>query len=212
MTTETMTIHRGLAELKVLDSRIEKEINQTNFAYANRHSNSKIGGETIDTVKENIKSNYDKINSLMARKSAIKRAIDLSNSKTIVKINDEEMTVVEAINMKNHGISDYQLLLIKLESAYRNSVVKINQENSTLEDKAENYVVSMYGGKDTKTDASIIKKAKEDFIESNSYDLVDGIGVVKEIDKLKDKIDRFSAEVDAILSESNAITQISIEY
>jgi hypothetical protein len=188
MTTETMTIHRGLSELKVLDSRIEKEINQTNFAYANRHSNSKIGGETI------------------------KRAIDLSNSKTIVKINDEEMTVVEAINVKNHGIRDYQLLLIKLESAYRNSVVKINQENNTLEDKAENYVVSMYGGKDTKTDASIIKKAKEDFIESNSYDLVDGIGIVKEIDKLKDKIDRFSAEVDAVLSESNAITQISIEY
>jgi hypothetical protein len=181
-------IHRGLSELKVLDSRIEKEINQTNFAYANRHSNSKIGGETI------------------------KRAIDLSNSKTIVKINDEEMTVVEAINVKNHGIRDYQLLLIKLESAYRNSVVKINQENNTLEDKAENYVVSMYGGKDTKTDASIIKKAKEDFIESNSYDLVDGIGIVKEIDKLKDKIDRFSAEVDAVLSESNAITQISIEY
>jgi hypothetical protein len=212
MTTETMTIHRGLAELKVLDSRIEKEIGQTTFAYPNRHSNSKINGETIDIVKGNIKSNYDKINSLMARKSAIKRAIDLSNSKTMVKVGDKEMTVVEAINMKNHGISDYQLLLIKLESAYKTAIVKIFNENNTLEDKAETYVVSMYGGKDTKTDASIIKKAKEDFIESNQYDLVDGIGILNEINKLKDKIDNFCAEVDAVLSESNAITQISIEY
>ena len=212
MTTETMTIHSGLAELKVLDSRIEKEIGQTTFAYPNRHSNSKINGETIDIVKGNIKANYDKINSLMSRKSAIKRAIDLSNSKTMVKVGNTEMTVVEAINMKNHGISDYQLLLIKLESAYKTAIAKISNENNVLEEKAETYVVSMYGGKDTKTDASIIKKAKEDFIESNQYDLVDGIGILNEINKLKDKIDNFCAEVDAVLSESNAVTQISIEY
>ena len=130
----------------------------------------------------------------------------------MVKVGNTEMTVVEAINMKNHGISDYQLLLIKLESAYKTAVVKISNENNTLEDKAETYVVSMYGGKDTKTDAPIIKKAKEDFIESNQYDLVDGIGILNEINKLKDKIDNFYAEVDAVLSESNAVTQISIEY
>ena len=42
--------------------------------------------------------------------------------------------------------------------------------------------------------------------------LIDGIDIKKAKDELAAKIDKFKAEVDAVLSASNAITEITIEY
>ena len=39
MNTKTMTIHEALAELKMLDNRIEDKIMSTNFIVANKVSN-----------------------------------------------------------------------------------------------------------------------------------------------------------------------------
>ena len=52
MNTETMTIHRALAELKVLDDRISKAINETSFVVSNKHSNEKIRGLSIRPVPQ----------------------------------------------------------------------------------------------------------------------------------------------------------------
>lgn len=38
MTTETMSIHKALAELKILDGRIKKEIQNGSYCAANKHS------------------------------------------------------------------------------------------------------------------------------------------------------------------------------
>ena len=48
MTTEKMTVHKALAELKLLDDRIEKAIKEGVYCVANKHSNDKIGGVPID--------------------------------------------------------------------------------------------------------------------------------------------------------------------
>ena len=44
MTTETMTIHKALAELKTIDARIHSAIESSLPCVANKHSNVKIGG------------------------------------------------------------------------------------------------------------------------------------------------------------------------
>lgn len=53
MTTETMTIHKALCELKTLDSRIKKAIEGSVFVFANKHSNAKVSGKTIPASKWN---------------------------------------------------------------------------------------------------------------------------------------------------------------
>lgn len=40
MTTEKMTVHKALCELKTLDSRIQKCMQQNPFVFANKHANS----------------------------------------------------------------------------------------------------------------------------------------------------------------------------
>ena len=70
----------------------------------------------------------------------------------------------------------------------------------------------MYGSKEGKTNTADFEKAKKDFITANSYDLVDPLGIKKKIDKLEEYISNFKTEVDAALSVSNAITEITVEY
>lgn len=48
MTKETMTVHRALAELKLLDDRIKKAVADGIYCVANKHSNDKLGGISIE--------------------------------------------------------------------------------------------------------------------------------------------------------------------
>lgn len=212
MTTEKLTIHRALSELKIIDSRISKAIDEGVFVTANKHSNAKINGMTIGELQSFMKSSLESITSIITRKNAIKRAVDLSNATTKVTINGVEMTVVEAINLKNHGLESKLALVNAMKKQYTLAINKATSDNNTLNERAESYVIGMYGGKDTKTDPSTITKAKQEFIEMNTIDIVDGVDILKTIKALEEEIFNFTAEVDAILSESNAITQITIEY
>lgn len=100
MTTETMTIHKALCELKTLDSRIKKAIEGSVFVFANKHSNAKVSGKTISAYSDEVKSAYQSACDLIARRDAIKRAVTLSNATTKVTIGGQEYTIAEAIEMK----------------------------------------------------------------------------------------------------------------
>lgn len=213
MTTEKMNVHRALCELKVLESRITKEIsNQSNWAVANKHNNKKINGLEIDHFCAGVKSSYESVTDLIKRKNAIKQAVVLSNAFTKEKVAGVEYTVAEIIEMKNHGLDLQNDLLRSLESSYKRALHIIELGNGTLlEEKAEKYVVSLYGNSD-KTKNEEAQKAKETYIEQNSIDLIDPINILDKINELKDKRDSFLTEVDSVLSTSNALTIIEITY
>ena len=213
MTTETMTVHKALAELKLLDSRIEKAIAEGIYCVANKHSNDKLGGVPLDDYIKIMQGGYDKATDLINRRKAIKRAVVLSNAVTKVSIAGDEYTVAEAIEMKNHGVEFEKLLMNTMNIQYRNAQMQIKQENGKdLEQRAEQYVTAIYGQKEGKTNAADIEKVKKDFIESNTYVLVDPLHVLDKIEDLEKKINDFMAEVDSTLSVSNALTEITIEY
>lgn len=211
-TIEKMTVHKALAELKIIDSRIERAID-AQFCVVNKHSNEKINGIPVEDAKKLMVGSYDKASDLIKRRNAIKRAVVLSNAKTIVTIADREYTVAEAIEMKNHGIEFEELLFHEMKNQYANANRIITAENGEkLSEKADKFVIDMYGSKEGKTNTADFEKAKKDFITANSYDLVDPIGIKKKIDELEEYVSNFKTEVDAALSVSNAITEIAVEY
>ena len=213
MTTETMTIHKALAELKILESRIMKTVGDGTYCVANKHSNEKINGVSIEDYKKVMQSAYDKAVDLITRYKAIKKAVTLSNAKTVVKIGEEEYTVAEAIWMKNHGIEFDELLLNELREQYNKAQAKILKQNGNdLEQRAEQYVVGIYGSKEGRTNTDDFEKTKQDFITSQTFELVDPIGILEKIEVLEEKISAFKAEVDAALSTSNALTVIEVNY
>ena len=212
-TVEKMTVHKALAELKIIDSRIERAIEDAQFCVANKHSNEKINGIPVEDAKKLMIGSYDKASDLIKRRNAIKRAVVLSNAKTIVAIADREYTVAEAIEMKNHGIEFEEMLLREMRCQYADANRIISTENGeSLSERADKFVIDMYGSKEGKTITAGFEKVKKDFITANSYDLVDPLDIKKKIDELEDYISNFKTEVDAALSVSNAITEISVEY
>lgn len=213
MTTETMTVHKALSELKIIGNRIEDAINESVFVRANKHSNEKINGVSIQEFSNQIKSGWEKVDDLIRRRNAIKKAVDLSNAITKVKIGNDEMTVAEAIAMKNSGIIYKQQLLAVLKNQYINAVKITEKENGEeLQQKAENYVIGLFGNKEGKTNNDEIEKTKQQFIKSNTYELIDPISIKDKIDVLEKEIYEFTTEVDSVLSTSNAITEITIVY
>ena len=212
MNTETMTVHRVLAELKVLDSRIADKIAGATFCVANRNSNKKINGVDIEKAKDQMKSDYNSIKDLISRRDAMKRAVVLSNAKTEVEIGGHMYTVAEAIEMKNHGIDNKKSLLNAMKRQYERAVAEVNQRNGDeLERKTQAFVENMYGQKD-KVQSEEMERTRKEYIENNTYSLIDPVQIKKSIDELTKVIDTFIADVDACLSVSNAITNVEFSY
>lgn len=213
MTTEKMTVHKALAEIKVMDDRINTAIYAGVYCLANKHSNEKVKGVAVDDYKKVMQGCYDKVNGLIKRNEAIKKAVVLSNAVTKVKIGDNEYTVAEAIWMKNHGIDNKDELLVRLQQQYNKAQAEILKNNGEeLDNRAEQYVIGIYGSKEGKADTEAFEKTKKEFIKANQYELLDPIGILKVIEDLENEIDTFKAEVDAALSTSNAITEIEVIY
>ena len=217
MTKEQMTVHKALAELKVMDSRIAKAIQEGSYVIANKHSNEKIKGMTIVDYKEYMKASHNKVTDLINRRNAIKRAVVLSNATTMVTVGDKSMTVAEAIEYKNHGMdfkAAYLRTLVNQNITAQNELIRHSGE--TLEKEAERYVLAVIQAqpKDNKmsVDSEAMKKLREEYIKNNTYDLIDPLSVTKMIQEMTDEIDAFNTEVDAALSTSNALTVIEIEY
>jgi hypothetical protein len=212
-TNEKMTIHKALAELKLLDNRILSSIMNGTFCVANKHSNDKIKGVSVEEYKTVMQGNYDKASDLIKRRNAIKKAVVLSNAVTKVKINGIEYTVAEAIEMKNHGVTFDEHMLLELQKQYNRAQAEILRENgSELEKRAEQYVIGAFGSKEGKVNTEEYEKARMQFIKANTYELVDPIKILDKINALEEHINTFKAEVDAALSVSNAITEIEVNY
>lgn len=213
MTHETMTVHQALAELKVLDSRITKAIAGGKYMDVKRHCDKKIGGVDVgEYCTKTIWASYDSAIDLIARRNAIKRAVVRSNAVTTVDIGGTTYTVAEAIEMNNHGIDFEQQLYDEIRRQMMIAQSEINRNSGPyIQQKAENYINGLYGGKD-KVDADSAKAQMQAYIDANSYDLVDPLGIQDILAKMEADIASFTANVDAALSVSNAITKIEVEY
>lgn len=212
MTKEKMTIHQALSELKLLDNRILRKVNVFVPCKANRKNNMKIGGIDIEEYKKNISNDYKSITDLINRRAAMKKAVVLSNAKTYIDIDGHKYTVAEAIEMKNHGMELWNILLKKIENTYMNEEVTCDTENMGLSDKAIDYVGNTFNGGDKKITDTNLQKKIDEFIDNNTYSIVTGIDCRKEINKLTETITNFSSKVDSQLSISNALTEIEFEY
>lgn len=213
MTTEKMTVHKALSELKILDDRINKASKSVPFVFANKHSNGTVNGVTVSAYSDEIKAAYQSTTDLIARRSAIKQAVMLSNATTNVTIGGVVYTVAEAIEIKNHALPMWRGLLQKMEVDSinaRRAAEKNNGDN--LESRADAYVKSLYENADMKNLSEEVRKVRTDFIASQTMEVIDPIGIAGEMKKWEDKINAFTVDVDSALSVSNALTEIEVRY
>ena len=212
MTNETMTVHKALAELKVLDNRINNAISSGDFVITKKNNQDTVKGKTVEQFKSKATEAFQKASDLIRRRNAIKNAVVVSNANTTVKIGDKDYTVVEAIEKKNHGMDYYVQLRDVLRQQFAKQKSELEKHNASLQQKAEQFVTGLMGGREVKTDSAEYISAVDTYIKSNTMTLLDPLGVEKKIEELDDMINMFLPEVDAALSVSNAVTTIIIEY
>lgn len=209
---ETMTVHKALAELKVLDKRIMDAMSAATFVANKKNNQEKVCGSTPSEFSNFAFSSYDKISDLIKRRNAIKDAVNVSNATTEVEINGNKYTVVEAIDKKNHGMMFYTVLRDTMAAQYARAKSEMEKQNSQLQQKAEQFVTGLMGNKETASKNEDYDASVKTYIKSNTVEMIDPLGLEKKIAELDDMINAFMPEVDASLSVSNALTTITIEY
>ena len=219
MTHESMTVHRAMVELKTIDKRIAKEIEGAAFCTSAKVNMKKLFGQPAEEFYRQAQSDFDSIQGLIARAGAIKAAIPVSNAITKIKVGDKEMTVAEAISIKQNVIPMRQKLLNELNMQYADAISDVEDKNSTLEKRTDAYVASIYGSSAAAkaADADEVSKARETYQNAQTYELVDGLKVDKKgiadiIKQMQNDIDTYQNDLDAALSVSNATTTIEVDY
>lgn len=213
MTTETMTITKALSELKILSKRIRDEITSSTFCDANKHVMRTIRGKSIATAQAEMQGNYDKITNLINRNNAIKKAVTKANASTTITVGGDQLSIAEAIYMKNEGIDNLKTLLTTMSIQYTRAQDLIQRGNGdNLTRACEDYIVKLFGSGENKNSIEGIEAERAKYIEDNTIDLIEGVDTAKAIETLKNKIDTFEAEVDAAITVANATTTIEISY
>lgn len=197
-----MTVTRALAELKTLDKRIEKSINDCDLIRSKRREDKFDTQEFIRKAQASYQSCVD----LIERRDVIKSKVLSSNAVTKVKIGKRVYTVAEVIDRKT-AIKQRKLLLASLrrqrENTQANVEMKNAQNRATLDKLLEVHI-----GKDKGSGSVDIAAFSKSFQDSNKIEIIDPLNIDDKIDKLEDEITEFEKEADLVLSESNARTTI----
>jgi hypothetical protein len=204
MTTNQMSITQALAELKLLDKRLSKHID--NVTWADVSTVSKV--IDAEKMKARAQAEYQSFMDLVKRRDKIKRAIVLSNATTRVKIDTWEGTVAEAIEHKK-SIQYKQNLLETMKGQLVQARVNYEAQKSAVDTRLERLLQSELG-KDVKTNPETITALSTSFRNNNKVELVDPLDLASKIAMLESEIDSFETNVDWVLSEANGRTMISV--
>jgi len=205
----TLTLHRALAEIKMLEKRI---LRKTSNLVVIGHSkvDSKVGNKTVEEFNTDVLADFSSIEDLIARKNLIKSLIVQKNSETMIIIGEEKLSISDAIT-KKEAIGLQENVLHRLKAQLTSENAFIERHNATVEKNAINLAEAAVGKEGVNIDDSSVTAITEPYIKANELSLVDPLDLEKKIKTLEDSIDIFKSEVDAVLSEANAITLITLD-
>jgi hypothetical protein len=210
MESKLMSVSRALVELKTLEKRIQKLINE--FKPNDIAVNNKLRVNMNMSKEEFAKSvtaDYQQLKDLITYRNAIKSAVVFSNAMTKVTIGKQEMTVAQAIERKT-SIEIDELFVQHLNewwSRYTNDVDKLN---ATLPARLDKLLEATFSKESAKVKTEEYEAVAKPFMERNQAVLIDPLNIREKIKELEDSIVEFKKEVDISLTESNARTEITI--
>ena len=199
-----MSITQALAELKLLDKRIQKSLDHVTWADVKTKSHP----VNIETFTKTAHAEYQSFTDLVKRRDAIKRAVVLSNASTRVKVGEWEGTVAEAIEYKT-SIVYKRRLLDTLREQLLTAREQFREQQEAVDARLEKLLHSELG-KDVKTSPDTITALTNTFRENNKVELVDPLDLASRTRALEDEIESFETNVDWVLSETNGKTPITV--
>lgn len=207
-TSQSMSITQALAELKLLDKRLEKASNLSGWVMLSTKS------QPVDEEKLKKKgtAEYQSYTDLLNRRNRIKNAVVLSNANTLVRIGSGDSafkgTVAEAIEYKS-SIKYKQRLLDGMKDMLMNARGQYEEHKRNADARLERLLASELG-KDVRTNPETISALTSSFNDGNKAELVDPLNLAKKVEELEEEIENFLMNVDWVLSEANGKTMITV--
>jgi hypothetical protein len=202
--TQQMSITQALAELKLLDKRINKALDNVTWA------DVKTKSRPVDAEKfgKNVRAEYQSFTDLVKRRDTIKRAVVRANASTRVRVGTWEGTVAEAIEYKTSIVYKKRLLETMRDQLIRAKDTFTSQQEA-VDGRLEKLLHSELG-KDVKTSPETITALTNSFRENNKVELVDPLDLSERTRELEEEIEDFETNVDWVLSETNGKTMIEV--
>ena len=217
MIKEEMTIHTALRELNTIDKKLRKIMTDlSNATVVHPAITNKIASETVEEWKERKRDLYKSFKTNVNRRQAIKMAIAESNAKTTVKIksySDNPISVSAAIDLLNSGCEYESDLMDAFSRSYSSAIDYAERENKSVLAKADTATTAMFGRDKEGTASSVEAIAfREDYINKQGYIIEDPFNIPKLTTEEYERIENIKSEIDSALSNSNALTTITVEY
>ena len=205
------SITRALAERKVLIKRHEKLVKELELIAVRRGSRLVGSFSHIkpEDFQSRVKESWQSILSIEKRIDLIKYEIDKSNLISKITIGSKEMTIQEALVLKN-SIALKKSRLLRMKQRFmseRNSFDKALEENKA---RVEKTVSDTTSSSTTKVDPEFEKNVVKQLDALYGVEFEDPIGLEVAIKQLESEIEEFESNVDYALSESNSQTFIEI--
>lgn len=210
MSEQTYTITRALTRVKTLSNRLEElgDIGGRNIGnYIGTVLEQRRESDGSKKYAETANANFNSFNDLFDELVKVKNAIKASNAVTTITINGETMTISEAITLKEcvHVKRNFYRELLKRYEECEKSVERAEAE---IEDKARKQVEKL--NLDSKDNYETILDAARTSVVKDSRIVVVGIDNIEKVREEFNKLDNFFEEIDYKLSESNAVTVITL--
>lgn len=213
--TERMLVCNALDERDFLRKKIISAINSTYFIACKRVKDDKVrttGFTDPKTFENEAKSSYQSITDMIDRYTRLDTAITLANASTEIKLSDDTvMTRAAAISMRKALVGDTATdftgrLISVLERQFASVSATANELNAKADRELEQYKDNMTSGDKAKELTPTVTQTLESLVADNRADIIDPIGVEKEIKKLEDKYETLKKELDSAIKVSNATT------
>jgi hypothetical protein len=133
-----------------------------------------------------------------------------SNAVTEVNIAGDKMTVAEAIERKA-SIGHKSQFLASMRQSYAVATRTVDSNNAMILQTLDKNLQAMYG-KDSsqRIKEEDFQNISKPFLEQREWKLVTPTNILSIMKDIEESIDKFTSDVDVVLSESNASTFIEI--
>ena len=217
--TEKMLVTQGLDERDLLVKKINEKIVKIKLVDTKKHNEEKTVNErvTVDEFTKTAQAAWQQITDLIERYRRLDAAIVASNAATLIETAQGSMTIAAAIALRSRlrgdGIYDAKgafedSLIEQAQRQYVQSVTTAENRNKLLESKADDMRMAILG-RDAKTKDDAPLEVVTAFIQANTTDVIDPLGVEKKVQDLRERLDVLSSELDTKIKVSNATTMIA---
>lgn len=210
-----MSITRALVELKNLDNKIKQAIQGVHFigVTTGKDNNKKVfipSGNDVASAQQLIQGNFDKATQLISNRQRIKAAVVKSNAVTEVKLAGKLLTVAEAIETKT-SLPYKELLLTTLVQQANSANTHVSNINNKMNEDIDKALQVVYGNEKGKVQSEMYEQVAEPQRKQKEGAILDPAKIDLKIKSLQDEIQTIKSELDFVLAESNAKTEIEVD-